>query len=505
MKMKWKKLNNGKIRYKNDTSENYDMNVKNFKYYVCRQFGDRTENDMKKQNRKMKYAFCYLITAIFTTTSLALPINATVEDERQNLSNLQNNKQNVQQIINDLEKDKSDIQTYINKLDTEVSSISTQLYKTEQNLSDVEKKIDKNEKKLKEAQDSIGVQYDDMKLRIQYMYENGDTEMMNLILGSDSISDFLNKAEYISEISAYDRKMLNKLKSTKQTIETTQKTLTNQKTRLTALKEEQKQKKSDVEKLVEAKQSEMSEYMKKIAANEGELDKLNTEIGNQENLINEMESMEAKRRAEEESRQKAAASNKATSKPQNNSDKVPSTTKVAQNTENETKNNTGNTTSNNGNAKPSNSGTGSKPENTKPDTSSGGGTSSSGFTWPLPGHTTLSSEFGWRSDPFSGQKTFHKGLDIPAPSGTTIVAAASGTVVWSNLNPTAGNWIGIDHGNGVYTVYMHMSARLVSAGQQVSKGQTIGLVGTTGSSNGNHLHFSVRVNGVDVNPHNYVG
>lgn len=203
MKIKWEKINNDKIRYKNDTFKGYAMNVKNFKYYVCRQFGDRMENHMENKNRKMKHAVCYLLTVIFTTTSLALPINATVEDEKQNLSNLQNDKQNVQQIINNLEKDKSDIQTYINKLDTEVSSISTQLYKTEQNLSDVEKKIDKNEKKLKEAQDSIAVQYDDMKLRIQYMYENGDTEMINLILGSDSISDFLNKAEYISEISTY--------------------------------------------------------------------------------------------------------------------------------------------------------------------------------------------------------------------------------------------------------------------------------------------------------------
>ena len=85
------------------------------------------------------------------------------------------------------------------------------------------------------------------------------------------------------------------------------------------------------------------------------------------------------------------------------------------------------------------------------------------------------------------------------------MAAASGTVEWSNMNTTAGNWIGINHGNGVYTVYMHMSVRLVAEGTKVSQGQTIGLVGTTGSSTGNHLHFSVRKNGAYVSPWNYVG
>ena len=85
------------------------------------------------------------------------------------------------------------------------------------------------------------------------------------------------------------------------------------------------------------------------------------------------------------------------------------------------------------------------------------------------------------------------------------MAASAGTVAWSSFSSTAGNWIGISHGNGVVSVYMHMSARIAKAGQHVNKGQTIGLVGTTGSSTGNHLHFGVQKNGAYVNPHNYVG
>ena len=110
----------------------------------------------------------------------------------------------------------------------------------------------------------------------------------------------------------------------------------------------------------------------------------------------------------------------------------------------------------------------------------------------------ISSGYGYRGS------EFHKGIDIPASAGTTIVAAGSGTVEWANYSTTAGNWIGINHGNGVYSVYMHMSALLVSAGTKVSAGQSIGLVGNTGASQGNHLHFAVRKNGAYVNPWDYL-
>ena len=125
--------------------------------------------------------------------------------------------------------------------------------------------------------------------------------------------------------------------------------------------------------------------------------------------------------------------------------------------------------------------------------------------WPLPGYTRLSDDYGMRIDPFGGSgQSMHNGIDIPAPAGTPIVAAYDGQVAWSYYNWSAGNWIGIDHGNGIYTVYMHMSKMIASEGQYVKKGDVIGLVGTTGSSTGNHLHFAVRLNGSYVNPHDYV-
>ncbi len=130
------------------------------------------------------------------------------------------------------------------------------------------------------------------------------------------------------------------------------------------------------------------------------------------------------------------------------------------------------------------------------------GTSGSGqFTHPCPGMTYQSSYFGEIREFEPGG---HKGNDYAAPIGTPTYAAADGTVTTAGWSDSAGNWVVIDHGNGLVTKYMHHSRLLVSAGQTVRKGQQIGEVGSTGQSTGPHLHFQVEVNGVAVNPDNYL-
>lgn len=126
--------------------------------------------------------------------------------------------------------------------------------------------------------------------------------------------------------------------------------------------------------------------------------------------------------------------------------------------------------------------------------------SESGFMWPLSGYNTLSSLFGSRVHPVTGKANNHTGIDIPAPSGTSIKAAKSGVVTTSTYNSSYGNYVVVSHSDGTSTLYAHMVRRGVSKGQTVSQGQTIGYVGTTGSSTGNHLHFEVRVNGVRKDP-----
>ena len=125
--------------------------------------------------------------------------------------------------------------------------------------------------------------------------------------------------------------------------------------------------------------------------------------------------------------------------------------------------------------------------------STGSGTpSASGFIWPVNG--TVVSGFGMRWG------RMHEGIDISASTGTPIWAAAAGTVIWSSWRGGYGNCVVVDHGNGLATLYAHASALLVSVGQEVSQGQNVALVGSTGNSSGPHLHFEVRVNGVAVDP-----
>ncbi len=116
-----------------------------------------------------------------------------------------------------------------------------------------------------------------------------------------------------------------------------------------------------------------------------------------------------------------------------------------------------------------------------------------------------SSNFGYRIDPFSGQQSFHEGIDFPADPGTPIVAAASGLVVESGWHPQYGKIVQIDHGNGLVSRYAHASQLGVKEGDLVVRGQQIGAVGSTGRSTGPHLHFEVRLNGVPQNPVRFLG
>lgn len=126
------------------------------------------------------------------------------------------------------------------------------------------------------------------------------------------------------------------------------------------------------------------------------------------------------------------------------------------------------------------------------------------FAWPAPSYTRISDDYGDRIHPTLHVKKFHNGIDLAAPGGSPILAAYDGTVVAASYSTTMGNYIMIDHGDNLYTIYMHASALYVSKGTDVVKGQKIAAVGSTGRSTGNHLHFSVRVNGAYVSPWNYL-
>ncbi len=406
----------------------------------------------------MKRLFTFFLCFVLLTSMAGSVVADVAEEEKQELQKIEKENESLAKVRNAA-------QSEMDKLEEEAAEVSKKLNKTNDKLTKTEKKITSTTKKLKKAQKKEIEQYESMKVRIQYMYENGDTQMIDLLFNSESITDFMDKTEYITELSQYDRKMFNELVATKQQIQTAKTDLENQKSELVTLKDEQKKSIDRLITLSEEKQREVTSYNGIIAQNQQHADNLEAEIQKQEKAAAEAASRAA---AEAESKRKAEEEAAKAQKEQNSNNKETPT---------------------------------KEPEQpTLPPYHSSRHTGTGSYAWPLPGYTYLSSNYG----DTDGRTAPHNGIDIPAPAGTPICAAAAGTVEWAYFSNSAGNWVGINHGNGIYTVYMHMSAIGVSAGKKVSEGEVIGYVGTTGYSTGNHLHFGVRVNGAWQNPWNYL-
>ena len=132
-----------------------------------------------------------------------------------------------------------------------------------------------------------------------------------------------------------------------------------------------------------------------------------------------------------------------------------------------------------------------------------GSTATGTYIWPCPSSTYVTSAFGMREHPLFGDERPHSGIDIAGSAGSEVLAADSGTVAVATYSSSYGNYVTIYHSNGDYTLYAHMSSLAVTAGQNVTQGDAIGYVGSTGWANGPHLHFEIRVNGSTVDPLSY--
>lgn len=342
----------------------------------------------------------------------------------------------AQSTIEDLRDSKGDIESKVTELNQQLIDISARITDLENQLTAKSEDIQETKDELAGAKEREAQQYADMKVRIQFMYENGQTSYLEALLSSRNISEFLNSADYIAQIQSYDRQKLTEYQDTVESIVNLEAQLEQEYTDLEALKSTVESNKATVAAMMRQKESELADISGDIEDAQSDADYYAAEIQAQEELI------AAIKRAEAE---KAAAG----------VEEHPYT----------------------------------------------GGA----FRWPCPSSTRVTSDYGTRVSPMSGASSNHKGIDIGASAGADIIAAADGTVTAASYSSAAGNYVMIDHGGGLYTVYMHASSLLVSPGQTVSAGDVIAKVGSTGISTGSHLHFGVSLNGSYVSPWSCLG
>ncbi len=289
--------------------------------------------------------------------------------------------------------------------------------------------------------------------------------VLTALLSSDSFSEFLNYAEYMNLIMDYDRNQLEEYAKTKQLIADSKARLEQDKEELKTMEAQLEEEKEASDLLLKEKQKQLEEVDADLSDAQSQAEEYEAEIAAQNEIIAQIRAAEAQRKKEQE---EAAKKQQAQSSSGGSSES------------------SGSSGSSSGNISSSDSYTGGV------------------FLWPCPASQRVTSDFGYRDSPTAGASSYHQGLDIGAPYGSAIVAAADGVVFTAAYQPNgAGNYLVVSHGGGLYTVYMHCSSLAVSSGQSVKRGQTIAYVGSTGISTGNHLHFGVQLNGSYVNPWSY--
>mgnify|MGYP000696679739 FL=1 len=414
-----------------------------------------------------------IITAIMLTLIFCMqPVCNVQATEESNLSEaqqekktLENDLQKAKELIDSLKGSKEDIQSEVEKLDKQLNEISGKVKELESRLSKKRQEIADTESALNKAKEQEKKQYRNMKKRIQFMYENGQTSYVEMLLSADSFTDFLNAVEYITQISQYDRKMLKEYQNMQVTIADTQKTLETDYASLQSLQAKVQEEKQAVAALESAKKGELNDVADDLTDAQTVAKAYEAEIQAQNEVIAQIQAAQ-KRAAEQQAAQQQA---QAAEENQGATDAAGENQNTAQNT-----------------------------------TPSGNGQSTGSMMWPCPSSKRVTSDYGPRTSPTNGASSNHKGIDIGAAYGADIVAADGGAVLVATYSSSGGNYVIIDHGGGLCTVYMHASSLTVSAGQTVSKGQVIAKVGSTGISTGNHLHFGVTLNGVYVSPWGYV-
>ena len=380
---------------------------------------------------------------------------ASSSELKDKLSSLEDQKAEIKKELDSTANKVSDVEKTRAALQKEITLTKEEIETVKAYIERLQQQIDVKSTELESAQKALEAKEENFSQTVRTTYEQGDISYLEVLLNSSSFSDLLNRLDIVSTIMDDNKKIVAEY---------------------TAAKEDIQQKRDDLQKT----QDEQVQYQDNLNY---KAEELKSSEEQQKALQESLEAYQKEQKAEyeritsemdtvsdqiaEQSRKEAAAAAAAAA------------------------------------AAKKKGGSSSSSSSSSAGNLSSATLTSGTFTWPLPGYTNNSSAYGWRVHPIYGTRKFHKGEDIPAPTGTPIVAAASGTVTTAGWVSGYGNYTVINHGGGVMTAYGHQSAIYVSVGQTVSAGQTSGAVGSTGNSTGPHLHFEVYVNGATQNPMSY--
>lgn len=399
--------------------------------------------------------------AVPVTTSAAEKSSGEIQKE---IDELEKEKKEIQQQIKDLQGQMSDnmddmeaVVAQKNLIDQEIFLLYEQVVNINSQITRYRSLIADKQLELDAAQKNLDDLKERNKQRIRAMEKNSTTSYWSVIFKADNFLDMLDRLNTITKINQADQKMIEELRVAKEEVATAKEALEIQKTQLETTKKELddaqvvlEEKRAEADELLNQLVAKGEEYMALVMEAEAAKSDLETEI---EDLEDEYDAAKYQEYLEWLASQPP---------------KQPST--------------------------PSNTG------------GTGGASNvTAGITWLIPcSYTRVSSAYGWRTHPVYGDQRFHHGIDLSASSGTPIVATRSGKVTIATFSNSAGYYVNIDHGDGFMSRYLHMTHYIVSPGQQVTAGQTIGYVGSTGVSKGAHLHFSLYYNGASVNPAAYI-
>lgn len=429
----------------------------------------------------------FLISAESDSDAAAAAYQKKLKEAREQKEKYEKQKAEQEALIAEFTQQKEDIETYISELDLQMNDISLRIFELQTEIGETEKELEATKKALEEAKNQEAEQYDTMKKRIAYMYENGDSSYLDVLLNSKNVSDFLNQLEYVQSIVKYDNALLDRYKTAKENTILHEGILEASLEELELMRSNAELEQDTVEDLMALKAAEIDKLTTQLGIADEDLFNSLSAISKQEKAIEQIMEDEQKRLEEEERKRKEEEERRR----KEEEERRRKAEEERKRLEEEGKIN-------------------------KPKSTSGydadainhvelsDETNPYKMIWPLPGDYRTYSRFGPRKAPTAGASTYHKGWDIGGEFGAPIVAVLAGKVVAATYNSSGGNYVKIEHEPGFMTTYCHCSKFLVSEGDYVMQGQQIALVGSTGVSTGPHLHFAVDSDGVKIDPAPYI-